>query len=189
MKNFNIIIAGAGGQGLITLLQVISEAAFLDGYDVKTSELHGLSQRGGSVETHIKIGKEVMSPLIVKGEADLVIGLEMLEGLRALPFSNEKTLFVINKHILPFEGSLPEKSILKKIEENIGKKGYIVSASDICKEKFGKEVLSGAYLFGFAVSNNLIPISRKSALQALERVVPEKHLQINKEAFLEAEKK
>jgi len=76
-KTFNIIISGVGGQGVITLLSLIDEASFIEGYDVKSSELHGLSQRGGSVEAHIRFGKKVYSPLISLGSADLVISLEM----------------------------------------------------------------------------------------------------------------
>ena len=69
-----MIIVGTGGQGLITLLQILAEAALIEGYDVKTSELHGLSQRGGSVEVHIRFGKEIYSPLIFPGKANLILG-------------------------------------------------------------------------------------------------------------------
>ena len=68
-----MVIVGVGGQGLITLLQVISEAAISEGYDIKTSELHGLSQRGGSVEVHIRFGKKIYTPLVAKGKADAAI--------------------------------------------------------------------------------------------------------------------
>lgn len=186
MKNFNIIIAGAGGQGLITLLQIIATSALEEGYDVKTSELHGLSQRGGSVETHIRIGKKVNSPLISKGTADLVIGLEMLEALRALPYSFEKTNFVVNKNILPFKGSLSEEEILQIMEKRLKERKFVIPASSISKEKFGIEVVSGTYLFGFAVFNGLIPISSDSALKGIKKAVPKKHFEINKKAFLEA---
>ncbi|MDP2741690.1 MAG: 2-oxoacid:acceptor oxidoreductase family protein [bacterium] len=70
-KTFNIIIAGVGGQGIITLLSIINEAAFIEGYDVKSSELHGLSQRGGGVESYIRFGKNVHSPLFSFGKAAL----------------------------------------------------------------------------------------------------------------------
>lgn len=88
-----MLIVGTGGQGLITLLQIISEAAKNEGYDVKTSELHGLSQRGGSVEVHIKFGKKVYSPLVRQGGANLVLGLEMQEILNGVYFANPKTNF------------------------------------------------------------------------------------------------
>ena len=87
VKEFNIVIVGTGGQGLITLLEIISEAALSEGFDVKTSELHGLSQRGGSVEVHITFGKKVLSPLVSQGEANLIIALEIQEALKACYYS------------------------------------------------------------------------------------------------------
>ena len=119
--NFNIIITGVGGQGLITLVAIFNEAAFSESYDVKSSELHGLSQRGGSVETHVRFGKKVYSPLISDGEADLIIGLELLEGLRAVRHAGPKTKFLVNEYSFPFPGSLKKEEILdnlKKIVKN-----------------------------------------------------------------------
>ena len=69
VDQFNIVIVGTGGQGLITLLQIVAEAALRVGLDIRTSELHGLSQRGGSVEVHIRFGKKIYSPLIAQGKA------------------------------------------------------------------------------------------------------------------------
>ena len=97
-KNFNIILTGVGGQGIITLLQVIDEAAFVQGYDVRSSELHGLSQRGGSVEAHIRFGKKVYSPMVSNGEVDLIIALEALEGLRESSRAGEQTKILINEY-------------------------------------------------------------------------------------------
>ncbi|MCX6721524.1 MAG: indolepyruvate oxidoreductase subunit beta, partial [Candidatus Staskawiczbacteria bacterium] len=182
-KNFNIIISGVGGQGLITLVKIITEAAFVEGLDVKSSELHGLSQRGGSVLTHIRFGKKVYSPLVEADKADLIIGLELLEGLRALSFGNKETDVLVNKYSLPIFGGLPKDEIIKKLNENLGKKLHLVSASDICKEKLGKEVASGIYLLGHAASKNLISIKKESFLQAIKNVIPEKYLELNIKAF------
>lgn len=182
-KTFNIIIAGTGGQGLITLLQIIAEAAMIEGFDVKTSELHGLSQRGGSVEVHIRIGKRVYSPLISLGGADLILGLELLEGLRMIPFANSKTIFLFNKNIIPFSGSLAENEIIKRIKTLIKGKKYIIPASEICQKKLDKEVVSGIYLLGYAIFKKLIPLKQKSILDAISKVVPEKYLELNKRAF------
>ena len=112
VNQFNILIVGTGGQGQITLLQILAEAALIEGYDVKTSELHGLSQRGGSVEVHIRFGKKIFSPLIPQGQADLIIGLEMQECLKACYFANPKTNFLINKYIvpIPLEKTLGEEN-------------------------------------------------------------------------------
>lgn len=182
-KNFNLIITGVGGQGIITLLSLIDEAAFIEGYDIKSSELHGLSQRGGSVLAHIRFGKKVYSPLVEQGQADLIIGLELLEGLRALSFSNKETNVLINKYSLPILGGLPMEKIIKRLEENTNKKLHLIPASDICKEKLGKEVVSTIYLLGYAVYKNLIPLKEESVLKAIENIIPKKYQELNIKAF------
>jgi indolepyruvate ferredoxin oxidoreductase, beta subunit len=182
-NNFNIIITGVGGQGLITLLQVIDEAAFIQGYEVRSSELHGLSQRGGSVEAHIRFGKKVYSPLVLSGTADLVIGLEMLEGLREFPKSGKNTKFLINKYSSPFPGSLKAEEIEKYFKSLQKENLHLVPASDICKEKLQNEVVSTLYLLGYAVNKNLIPLKEESVLKAIEIIMPKKYLELNIKAF------
>ncbi|HUW71678.1 MAG TPA: indolepyruvate oxidoreductase subunit beta [Candidatus Humimicrobiaceae bacterium] len=184
VDQFNMVIVGTGGQGLITLLQIIAEAALFEGLDIKTSELHGLSQRGGSVEVHIKLGKKVYSPLIPQGRADLVLGLEMQETLRAVNFANQKTKLLINRHIIPIPlvKNLAEKEILdslKKISKNIN----LISASEICKEKLGSDVVSGIYLMSLAVFKGLIPIKPSSIEKAIKKIIPDKYLGLNLKTF------
>jgi len=180
-KTFNLIINGVGGQGVITLLTLIDESALIESFDVKSSELHGLSQRGGSVETHVRFGKKVYSPLISNGKADLIISLEMLEGLRETAKAGKQTTFLINDFVSPFQGSLLKEEIKKQLLE-LKNKMHIVAASDICKEKFQNEVVSSTYLFGYAIAHNLIPIKKESALKAIEKF-PQKYIELNKNAF------
>ena len=185
-NNFNILIAGVGGQGLITLVDILSKAIFIDGKDVVASELHGLSQRGGAVAVYVSMGDKVYSPLFKKGRADLIMGLELLEGLRACDFTGPETKILVNNYLLPFIGITPHSEVLERLRK-IGKKNLeLVEASKICKEKFGKEILAGIYFLGYAVYKGLIPIKPESVLKALEETVPEKILEINKKAFLEA---
>jgi len=185
MKNkesFNIIIAGVGGQGIITILQVLAEAAMLQGFDVKTSELHGLSQREGSVSAHLRFGKEIYSPLVKKGGADLILALETTEALRAAEFSNNNTVFLINKKFISYLECLPEKEILKLIKKLPGK-SYLIEASKICQEKFGQEILAGVYLLGFAANKKLILLKSESILKAIKKIIPPKNFSLNKKAF------
>lgn len=182
-KIFNIIISGTGGQGLITLLQIIAEAASIEGLDVKTSELHGLSQRGGSVETHIRFGKKVYSPLVPFGGADLILGLELLEGLRKISYANSKTIFLVNKNILSFPGILPEKEIMRKFKKLIKAPKYIIPASEICQKELGKGVVAGVYLLSYAVFKKLIPLKPQSVSKAISKIIPKKYLELNKKAF------
>jgi indolepyruvate ferredoxin oxidoreductase beta subunit len=180
-KTFNLIINGVGGQGVITLLTLIDEAALIDGYDVKSSELHGLSQRGGSVETHVRFGKKVFSPLIANGKADLILSLEMIEGLRETAKSGKQTKFLINDFSFPLQGSLSKEEVKKQLSL-LKNEMHIINASEICKEKLQSEVVSSTYLFGYAISKNLIPIKKESALKAIEKF-PQKYIELNKNAF------
>ncbi|MDO8424716.1 MAG: 2-oxoacid:acceptor oxidoreductase family protein [bacterium] len=179
MKDYNIIINGIGGQGLITLLKIISEAANSEGCDVRTSELHGLSQRGGSVEVYIRFGEKIYSPLVARGKADLVISLEEQESLNGLYFSNQNTNFLVNKYRTPtFTQDVPEEEVLvslKKASSNVS----LVPASEICQKELGTDVVSGIYLLGLAISKNLLPLKKESIVSAIKKIIPEKFLELN----------
>ena len=183
-KEFNIVIVGTGGQGLITLLQILAEAAMSEGYDVKTSELHGLSQRGGSVEVHIRFGKKIFSPLVAQGGADLILGLEMQECLKATYFSNPKTIFLINKFFVPILGQKPlsEGEILKNLKK-FSKNIIVIPAADICQTKLGSNVVAGVYLLSYAAFKKIIPLKPNSILRAIKDIVPKKYLDLNKKTF------
>jgi indolepyruvate ferredoxin oxidoreductase beta subunit len=181
-KIFNLIINGIGGQGVITFLSLVGQAAMNEGYDVRSSELHGLSQRGGSVETHIKFGKKVYSPLITNGKADLIISLEILEALRETAKAGRATKFLVNDFISPFQGSLSKEEIKKQLGE-LKNELHIVSASDICKEKLQNEVVSSTYLLGYAIGKKLIPLKKESVIKAIEEKIPEKYRELNIKAF------
>jgi len=189
IDQFNIVIVGTGGQGLITLLQVLAEAALFSGFDIKTSELHGLSQRGGSIEVHIRFGKRIYSPLVPQGEANLVIALEMQESLRAAYFANTKTSFLINKHVIPvpLQTSFAKDQILKLLS-NITPKIEFVPASVVCQKEVGTQVVAGIYLIILAAFRGLIPLKTDLMLKAIKKVIPEKYLELNKKTFNLAKK-
>jgi len=184
LKQFNMMVTGIGGQGLITILQIISEAALNEGYDIKTSELHGLSQRGGSVEVYIRFGKKVYSPLIPQGKADLIIGMEAQEALKGIYFANSKTTFLVNKNItpIPLKKPLSEEEILKNIKK-LSKKVFLIPAKEICKEKLGTDVVSGIYLLSWAVFKKIIPLESSSILKAIKKIIPVRHLELNVKTF------
>jgi indolepyruvate ferredoxin oxidoreductase beta subunit len=181
-KTFNLIVNGVGGQGVITLLILIDQAAMNEGYDVRSSELHGLSQRGGSVETHIRFGKKVNSPLIPDGKADLIISLETLEALRETGKAGKQTKFLVNDYSLPFLGSSPAEEIKKQLSL-IKNELYIIPASADCKEKLHNEIVCTLYSLGYAVTKNLIPLKKESVLKAIDQMVPEKYKELNTKAF------
>ena len=179
-----MMIVGTGGQGLITLLQIIAEAAKMEGKDVRTSELHGLAQRGGSVEVHIRFGEKVFAPLVSQGRADFILGLEMQEALKAHVFASDSTVFLINKNFIPIPLSKPisEEDIIKNIKK-ISKEAFLVPAAEICQKELGSSVVSGIYLVSLAVCKQLIPLKPESLEKAIRKMIPESYLELNLKTF------
>ena len=187
-KSFNIVIVGTGGQGLITLLEILANAAKNQGFDAKTSELHGLSQRGGSVEVHIKFGTKVLSPLIGQARADLILGLEEQECLKAAYFAGPQTAFLINKNIIPIpeQNPISEEEILKNLKKYT-KNIEVINANEVCQKELGTSVISGVFLLSLAVFKNIIPVTPENFLSAIKQSIPEKYLELNEKAFKLAE--
>ncbi|MGC8812199.1 MAG: indolepyruvate oxidoreductase subunit beta [Candidatus Aenigmatarchaeota archaeon] len=190
MKEFNLVAAGIGGQGSLTLALIIAEAALQEGYDVKTSELHGLSQRGGVVPCHVRFGKKINSPNVRIGKADLIIALEPLEALRACVYGSKgRTIFLIDsERIVPISSSAlgetyPSNEEIKKILSNFSSKVFFVDASKTLKKEFGSATGSNVFMLGVASCSNLIPLKRESLFEGIRRVIPEKYFGMNKEIF------
>jgi indolepyruvate ferredoxin oxidoreductase beta subunit len=179
-KTFGVVIVGTGGQGLITLLEILSDAAVKQGLDAKTSELHGLSQRGGSVEVHIKFGQQVFSPLIGAQKADLIVGLEMQECLKAAYFASPLTKFLINKLavVIPGKAPLTEEEIVKNLKK-FTKSIEMVDANGICARELGTPVVSGIFLLCLAAFKMMIPLAPETILEAIKSSVAPKHLELN----------
>ncbi|HML38193.1 MAG TPA: indolepyruvate oxidoreductase subunit beta [Bacillota bacterium] len=97
----NILLVGVGGQGTILASKILSEGLTQAGYDVKMSEIHGMSQRGGNVSTQIRFGKEVFSPIVGKGEADVIVAFEKMEALRWIEYLKKDGKMVINDFEIP----------------------------------------------------------------------------------------
>ena len=181
---FNCVIVGTGGQGLITLLEILSDAAVKNGLDAKTSELHGLSQRGGSVEVHIKFGEKVFSPLVEAKKADLIVGLEMQECLKAAYFAGPQTQYLVNKTevMIPGKQLIPEEEIVNNLKK-ITKKIEVVDANGICQKELGTPVVSGIYLLCLAAFKGMIPLASETMLEAIKSSVAPKHLELNIKTF------
>lgn len=195
IKEFNIVIVGVGGQGVLTLLQILDEAALSEGYDFKSAEVHGLSQRGGSIEVHIRFGKNIFSPLVKKGGADLIIALETQEALKGIHFSSKKTIFLINDFLIPIIGQETLKTKpphlliggggknIPQILKGISKEVILIKASNICQKEFGTDVIAGVYLLSYGISKNLIPLKSESILKTIKKIIPEKYLELNLKTF------
>ncbi len=191
MKPFNMYLTGVGGQGMMTLMAVIAQAALKQGYDVKTSELHGLAQRGGVAPCTIRIGQKINTSLIPVGKADLVMSLELLEGLRAAKMGSKgRTVFLIStQKIFPMAAvgdkeKYPSEAEVKKDLKMFGKEVILVDAIKAAEKATGNAVMSNIYLLGCAAAKKLLPIKKEFLLQGIKDVVPEKFYEDNKKVFL-----
>jgi len=97
----NLLFVGIGGQGILLASDIMAEVAFRSGFDVKKSEIHGMSQRGGSVFSHLRFGEKIYSPFIPQGEADFLISFEEMETLRWAPFTRRDTVVIVNRLRIP----------------------------------------------------------------------------------------
>lgn len=180
----NILLAGVGGQGILLASEILSEAFMLAGFDVKKSEIHGMSQRGGSVVSHVRFGREVFSPVVPEGEGDILFGFELLETYRYLPLLRPGATVIANDY------RIPPPSIL------LGQARYPQGLADRIREKFPDFLLvdgqglalragdvraANTVLLG-AVSRRL-DIDEAVWRQALEKMVPGKALETNLKAF------
>lgn len=187
MKTYSIYIAGVGGQGVVKTSLVIGVACVKKGVNIVMSEIHGMSQRGGSVPAEIKIG-DALNPVIERGGADLLISFEPAEALRAIEKCSSSTIAVVNINpIIPFTVSLGISNYLDKgvyIEELKAKVKKIVAfdAETIAKESGNLLALNMAML-GASAAVPGFPIEKEFLIEAMKENLPEKALDANIKAF------
>ena len=184
MSTKSVMIVGVGGQGSLLASRLLGNVILAKGYDVKVSEVHGMSQRGGSVVTYVKYGEKVFSPVIEKGEADVIISFEQLEAARWIPYLKKggKVITSVQKldpmPVITGAASYPEDLI-----EKMRAKGIDVTAVDALSlaEEAGNSKASNVVLMG--VVSTKTDFEDEIWQQALEQCVPPKFLDLNKKAF------
>ena len=179
----NIMIVGVGGQGTLLASRILGNTVINQGYDVKVSEVHGMSQRGGSVVTYVKYGDRVYSPIIDEGEADIILAFEMLEAYRALPYLKKGGQIIANnQNIDPMPVIIGAKEYPKDIEKKISEKANIktVDALSLAKEA-GNIKAVNVVLIGVMAKNTDIPY--ESWVETIKTTVPPKFLDVNLKAF------
>lgn len=181
----NILLVGVGGQGILLASEILSETFMLAGFDVKKSEIHGMSQRGGSVVSHVRFGEKVFSPLVPEGEGDILFGFELMETLRALPLLRKGGKVVANDLQIPPSSVLMGKAAYPEmVDERIREKfpDFLLVDGQGLAVKAGNARAANTVLLG-AVSRR-IDVAEEYWLQALERMVPAKALDVNRKAFM-----
>lgn len=159
----NIYLAGVGGQGLVTFATVLGDAAMRAGYKALVAETHGLSQRGGSVDVHIRIG-DVDAPLIPRGGADAVVAFELLEAFRAVGYANEDTVFIVNRRLIrppTTRQRIPSVNELEDMLRSGVKRIYMVSAYD------------DAVKLGNAIYENMVMLGALYSIMRLGQYIPQ----------------
>lgn len=187
---YNILLTGVGGEGVLMTSVIIARAANFDGHEVRGTQFHGLAQRGGSIPTQIRFGKKVYSPMIPRGQADFILGLEPIEAARSCFYATKKkTSFVVDTYpVKPVYLNLlghiyPSNEEIMKMIEPFSKKTIFVDASNICEEKFGNPIYGNVMAIGVALSSGMLNLSKKSVLEAIKGTVPVKAIKTNLEAF------
>lgn len=180
----NILLVGVGGQGILLASEILSEAAMLAGFDVKKSEIHGMSQRGGSVVSHVRFGTEVFSPIVPEGEGDILFGFELMETARSLSLLKPSGTVVANDlQISPPSVLMGQELYPEGLSERIRAQfpDFLLVDGQHLAADAGNVKAANTVLLG-AVSKSL-SIPEKFWLMALEKMVPAKALEVNKRAF------
>lgn len=180
----SIVLVGVGGQGTILVSRILSQGFVNEGYDVKMSEILGMSQRGGSVTTHIRYGEEVHSPSIDKGEADIIIAFEKLEAARYLDYlKKDGTLVVNNTEIYPLPvlsgfAEYPEE-IIEKLEDKVANI-KVLEAGEIARE-LGESRSQNIVMLGTLVK--ALELEDIDWVSLIKENLPEKVHEVNIKAF------
>jgi len=190
---FDIVLVGVGGQGIVMLSNAIGEACAEAGINAITGELHGLSQRSGTIYIHMRIGGSAISPLIPYGEANAIVGLEAMEALRYIEYLKDNGIIIMNKRIMhsPIEVATLSKEKrtdfikletivdkLKVVTNNIAQLDGLKLATET-----GNPLTENAVFIGALSTLAELPLSIDNIQKGLEKVVPKKALKQNLKAF------
>ena len=185
METKNIMIVGVGGQGTLLASKLLGAVLLEKDYDVKVSEVHGMSQRGGSVVTYVRFGEKVYSPIIDKGEADIILSFELLEAARWLEYLKPGGQMIVNTQrmepmpVIIGAAEYPE-DIVAKMEQagaKVDAMDFLAIANEAGSSKAVNITLMGR------LSNYFPEIETEVWEKAMEKIVPPKFLELNQKAF------
>jgi len=173
-------MVGVGGQGILLASDILSLAALRAGFDVKKSEVHGMSQRGGSVFSHVRFGEKIHSPLISKGEADILLALEMMEALRWLDYVNPKSrLIVANTKIVPAGVAEYPAGVEAEVKQ-IFPDALMMNTEEVTKQTGHARFVNVAMV---GVISQFVAFPEAAWKEAIEELVPKGTFEKNISAF------
>ena len=184
MQTKNIMIVGVGGQGSLLASKLLGRLLMNEGYDAKVSEVHGMSQRGGSVVTYVRYGDEVFSPVIDAGQADVIVAFEILEAARWMSYLAPGGRIVTNtQQIDPMPVITGIAEYPENLTERLRAAGVEVDAIDALSlaNEAGSSKAVNIVMMGRL--SKYFPFTRESWMRALSETVPERFLEMNRRAF------
>ncbi len=180
----NILFSGVGGQGILLASELTAYAQLEAGFDVKKSEVHGMAQRGGSVEAHLRYGERVYSPLIDPGTADILVAFEILEAARYLPYLHKNSAVVVNtQKILPPAVALGKMEYPDNILDELTGRGINVVAIDAFAVAREVGELRTANVAMVGAMSNFLAVPAQTFLDVIDSRVKPAFREVNKQAF------
>jgi indolepyruvate ferredoxin oxidoreductase beta subunit len=180
----NILFSGVGGQGILLASELTAYAQLMAGFDVKKSEVHGMAQRGGSVEAHLRYGERVYSPLIEPGKADILVAFEILEAARYLPYLHKDSAVVVNtQQILPPAVAQGQIEYPENILDELTSRGINVVAIDAFAVAQEVGELRTANVAMVGAMSNFLSVQPQVFLNVIDTKVKAAFRDVNKQAF------
>ena len=188
MPTYSIVLAGIGGQGVLFLSRVLGHAALDSGLEVKVAEIHGMAQRGGSVISMVRFGKEVFSPTVTQGEADLIVALEPIEALRNIGYANAKTLIVLGTDIIAPPGTYLSKEkcpdLVNIVNSLRGVSKYVLTIDALeLAAKAGNPATQNIVILGLVSASGKLPLEADVIKRSILSLTQKKFQEVNLKAF------
>jgi len=188
VKSYNLLNVGVGGQGVIKAAQILSYAALLENYKVRTAETHGMAQRGGSVASYLRFGSEVEGPLIPRGKAHTILAFEASEAVRIFNYAGPETVFLINENIIvppqihQMGIEFPDLIEIRDFLKNVSLKIFFIDGVKIAAD-LGNPRTMNVVMLGALIGLEVMPLKKETLEKAILSYFPPKLHDINIKAF------
>jgi len=188
IKSYNLLNVGVGGQGVIRAAQILSYAALLEDYKIRTAETHGMAQRGGSVASFLRFGTEVEGPLIPRGKTDTILAFEASEAVRIFNYAGPETVFLINENIIipPMIHQMgmdyPSITEIRDFLKNVSPHIFFIDGEKIATD-LGNSRTMNVVMLGALIGLQVLPLKKETLQKAILSYLPSKFHDINKKAF------
>ena len=188
IKSYNLLNVGVGGQGVIRAAQILSYAALLENYKVRTAETHGMAQRGGSVASYLRFGSEVEGPLIPRGKANTILAFEASEAVRIFNYAGPETVFLINENIIippqihQMGIEFPDLTEIRDFLKNVSSNIFFIDGLKIATD-LGNPRTMNVVMLGALIGLDVLPLRKETLEGAILSYLQPKLHDINRKAF------